>query len=49
MEKTSVDFNTINYSKENINTYGGGDESEQESDFSTDTSENDSFGSDCSP
>ena len=35
IENTSVDFDTLNYAEESINTCDTGDESEWESDFYT--------------
>lgn len=41
IKKLMPDFNTLNYSEENINTHNTGDEFEQESVFPTDISDND--------
>ena len=46
---SSFDFKMLNFPEESISIYNTGGESEWESDFSTDTSNNDSLDSDFPP
>ena len=48
LENTSVDFNTLNYTKESFNKYNIGDEFERESGFSGYISKSDSSQNDFS-